>query len=126
MTEQNLQILTDQAQKLDLWNAEINPLIKNCKSVANQLPIRYIEFLKSKINERPQCAIVALLIWMKFENSELYYNSDHFRVKINDKFYDWDGEHEEQENYLPFNSFGEDIAISHYNAIQNHFKNTTK
>lgn len=81
----------------------------------------FIQFLNANIKERPQCFMLALLLKSKFSEARLYYNSDHFITLIDGKYYDWDGI-ATKINHLPFEDFGDNWVIIHYNAIVDRLK----
>ena len=84
--------------------------------------LNYIDYLKSKIEKEPQCFLFALLLKVKFDNAILYYDNNHIITKIHDKYYDWNGVIEKG-RHIPFEDYGDNWIVIHYQAIQNYFKN---
>ena len=82
----------------------------------------YIKYLRENIKERPQCAMFAGLIWLKFNQAVPYYDNHHIIVKVNNRFYDWDGEVQNTQGYIPFYQYGDNWITNHYKAIQSKFK----
>ena len=85
--------------------------------------LKYIDYLNTQIERRPQCFLVAMMIKVKFDEGVLYYNNNHFIIKIGDKFYDWEGE-AECTNHTRFpEGWGDNWIVSHHNAIIDWVKN---
>lgn len=85
--------------------------------------LSFIKYMRSKIKERPQCFMFALLLKCKFNKATLLYNSNHFITRIGDKYYDWDGIVENAERYTNFpETYGDNHIVNHYNAIKDKFQ----
>ena len=84
--------------------------------------LAFIEYLHSRIEERPQCFMLALLLKCKFDTAVLFYDNNHFITLISGKYYDWDGETERTERFSIFpNGYGDNHIVNHYYAIKERF-----
>jgi len=50
-----------------------------------QTVLTYIAYLHSRIKERPQCMLVAMMLKLKFSTGEIVYNTGHFITLIDGK-----------------------------------------
>lgn len=88
--------------------------------------LAFINYLRSKIKDRPQCMMLALLLKCKFESAELLYNTGHFITLIDGQCYDWDGVAERTDKFTQFpEGWGDIHIVNHYNAIRERFINNS-
>ena len=85
--------------------------------------LKYIDYLKSKIERRPQCFLFAMMIKVKFDRAELFYDNNHFITKVDGKFYDWDGEATQDRHTIFPEGWGDNWIVNHHNAIIDWVKN---
>lgn len=89
--------------------------------------LSFIKYMRSKIKERPQCLMFALLLKCKFDKAIIFYDSNHCITLINEMYYDWNGVVNKVGKFTKFpESWGYNHIVNHYNAIKEIFQRTEK
>jgi len=79
--------------------------------------LNYLEYLHSELDDRPQCSGVFYLLAMRFPRARCYYDNDHIITLIDGRFYDWDGEVKDWEEFIPMEKYGDNWIIQHFNIL---------
>jgi len=81
--------------------------------------LKFIAYMRSMIEHRPQCFLVSCMIKQKFQDAVSYYDNNHVITKVGNFYFDWDGIVESTKNFRPFSDYGDNWIINHYNAATN-------
>lgn len=85
--------------------------------------LAFILYMNSEITERPQCMLFAMMLKLKFDNSQVYHSPPgHAITEIDGVCYDWDGIAKKTKRFIKFpQEYGDNHIVGHYNAIAEKF-----